>query len=86
MIFVDKVFTCSNCGSHKVEEVMINVTLLSEVIAIEDNGDDAISVHYDYHNTEHYGGEVCHYQCKDCGKIIANNEFGLKKVLCSQKS
>jgi len=57
-------FTCPECGEHVIEEVMLNVMVVSPLIRINDDGDCVYGVQI---NTD---GEVSHYQCMSCGYVI----------------
>lgn len=56
-------FTCPNCHEHRLEEVMINVTVSSVIKSISKNGC------IEYGEQTNDDGEVTHYQCVNCGYI-----------------
>jgi len=56
-------FTCPDCHEHRLEEVMINVTVSSEVNSISEDGC------IEYGEQTNDDGEVSHYQCVNCGYI-----------------
>ena len=57
-------FTCPACGKHRLEEVMVGVTVASIIIAIPDCGD------LNYGEQTNENGTVDRYQCVDCGFVI----------------
>jgi predicted RNA-binding Zn-ribbon protein involved in translation (DUF1610 family) len=72
-------FTCNRCGAHTLEEVMTDVTAVSEVSGIELLEGEALSIQYGDQTND--GGGVSHYQCGDCGKVIADNQEELYACL-----
>ncbi len=54
-------FTCPECGGRKLEEVMVGVTVASEVLDVDEDG----NVEYGEQSNE--DGEVLHYICALCG-------------------
>jgi len=54
-------FTCPECGRAKLEEVMVDVTVASEVLDVDEDG----NVEYGEQTNE--DGEVLHYICAYCG-------------------
>ena len=56
-------FTCPECGDHRVEEIMVDVTVSSEITAFDELGD------FEYRQPMNDGG-VSHYQCLYCGQVI----------------
>lgn len=54
-------FKCPKCGHFVVEEVMGDVTVASEVVDVDEDGD----VSYGEQTNE--DGEVVRYQCAECG-------------------
>jgi rubredoxin len=63
-------FTCPACGTHRIEEVMNNVTVVSEISSFYEDGD------LDYGQQSSEDGEVTQYQCMRCGFIVGENEGG----------
>jgi hypothetical protein len=61
-------FTCPKCGAHKFEEIMVNVTVSSEIATVEVEDGEVIEVNYEDQTNE--GGEVDRYQCAECGETI----------------
>ena len=57
-------FTCPGCKGNRLEEVMENVTVSSEVTNIDDEGD------HDYGIQTNENGELSHFQCVKCGYIL----------------
>jgi predicted RNA-binding Zn-ribbon protein involved in translation (DUF1610 family) len=63
-------FRCPHCKSTKLEEVMSDVTVVSEIVKIREDGD------LDYGEQINDGGEVAQYQCVKCGFFVGEGEFG----------
>lgn len=61
-------FTCPKCGGHKIEEIMADVTVISEVNDIV--GDDGVRLDFSYDDQTNDGGEIDRYQCADCGHCV----------------
>jgi len=61
-------FTCPRCRSRKLEEIMVNVTVSSEIATIEVEDGEVIEINYEDQTNE--DGEVDRYQCAECGKTI----------------
>jgi len=61
------VFKCPKCGGNKLEEVMVNVVVVSELkeIVLEK---DVITVFHGEQTNE--DGEVDRYQCVNCGYAL----------------
>ena len=57
-------FKCPGCGGSRLEEVMVDVTVLSTVAWIEEDGG---VVYSDQRNED---GEVVRYQCEECGTVL----------------
>ncbi len=72
---INEVFTCSNCGGHEIEEIMVNVTVVTEMASIEE---DESAEYGDQINED---GEVDRYQCSGCGKTIAKDRAELLQIL-----
>jgi len=68
-------FTCPECKNHIIEEVTENVTLFSQILTIDEDGD------FEYDLIDQSDGELSHYQCSDCGWIVVD-ENGLKITDC----
>lgn len=66
-----RLFKCSACGSGLFEEVMENVTVLSNVDFVDDQG------FVDYGEQTNEDGDVSHFQCSACGMAIrdADGEY-----------
>ena len=62
-------FTCPHCGSHKLEEVMQNVCVISEITVIPELGGMM-----EYGEQTNDDGNVVAYQCGECGNEIAIDE------------
>jgi predicted RNA-binding Zn-ribbon protein involved in translation (DUF1610 family) len=71
-------FTCPNCRSNKIEEVLANVTVRSEVHLTEDLNDGELS--YDtgpqerIKDANNEDGHVVRYQCGGCGALIVDDD------------
>jgi len=61
-------FKCPNCKDTRLEEVIVNVTVVSEICDIGEGGD----IFYGEQSNE--GGEVERYQCMGCGFVIPNED------------
>ncbi len=61
---IAEAFKCPQCGAHRLEEVMLDVTVASQVISCGEGGD------CDYGPQSNEDGEVDRYQCLDCGWIV----------------
>jgi DNA-directed RNA polymerase subunit RPC12/RpoP len=70
-------FTCPECGHQKLEEVMVDVTVASEVLDVDEDG----NVEYGEQTNE--DGEVRHYICAYCGWKVprVRNGDALRKYL-----
>lgn len=68
-------FTCPNCGEHVIEEIMVNVTVVTEMVSIEE---DETAEYGDQINED---GEVERYQCVGCGRMVAKDRAELLQVL-----
>lgn len=73
-------FKCKDCDGHRLEEVMVDVCVTSNVndIHIEDG---EINLTYGAQSNE--GGEIECYQCLDCGELIATTQENLIEYLTS---
>ena len=72
------IFTCPQCGEHRLEEVMAHVVQTTDIIIVEltDKG-----LACDYGDCSHDGGVVQAYCCFYCGYKVAATEKQLIKVL-----
>jgi len=74
-------FTCPECHTHKLDEVMSDVIQYSTIgiIEVDDNGMLAV----DYAETYCENGSVDHYECGRCGYILpdVSSENDLKSFL-----
>jgi len=68
---------CPKCTSSRIEEVMSDVTVISNINSINIE-DDEISIDYGEQSNE--GGTLECYQCADCGNTIAADEDELKEI------
>jgi DNA-directed RNA polymerase subunit RPC12/RpoP len=75
---VDALFTCPQCGSHKLDEVMIGVIQTTDITAVERTSEGLAC---DYGDCTLDGGTVAHYQCGQCGHEIASDEDELAEIL-----
>ena len=77
-VWVKDVFTCPECGSHKLDEVMDEVMQTTEVtsVALTEAG-----VACEYGECSHDGGFVINFSCGACGFPVADDEAGLVKFL-----
>ena len=60
-------FICPTCKSQRLEEVMTNVTVASQLTNISVTGD------HEYGEQTNEAGEVSQYQCMQCGFIVCND-------------
>jgi len=60
-------FTCPNCDGHRIEEIMVDVTMSTEVNDISEYGD----VNYGDQCSE--GGVIDRFQCMECGERIGDH-------------
>ena len=72
---ITDIFTCLVCANNRIEEIIPNVTLRTEVIAIYADGE------FDYDNQHGEDGDTPYYQCEKCGNRIANDAEELKQIL-----
>jgi hypothetical protein len=74
-------FICPECGRAKLEEVMVDVTVASEVLDVDEDG----NVEYGEQTNE--DGEVLHYICAHCGLGIPGVHDGeaLREYLHTHK-
>jgi len=78
MVEVETVFTCQRCGGHRLEEVMRDVTQTSVIACVENV---AGMLQCDYDDVLCEGGEVSHYQCANCGEVVAETADELLDLL-----
>jgi len=57
-------FTCPKCEKHRIEEIMVDVTVATTINNIIDDGDHI------YGEQTNDGGETERYQCMDCGCVL----------------
>jgi len=75
-------FTCPKCGEHRIEEVMVNVTVassLTDIVVDDEPGSPADMTYVDQDNED---GEIDRYQCMDCGHVLKD---GVNDKICSQE-
>lgn len=71
----DIVFTCPKCGSHKIEEIMVDMTVVSEMTISEHEDETGPGgIFTNYGEQENDGGHVDRYQCGECGKTIVDHD------------
>ena len=61
---IKNAFVCPGCGGHRVEEVMSDTTVSTEVNTVAECGD------VEYGEDSHDGGVVDRFQCLDCGYVL----------------
>jgi ribosomal protein L37AE/L43A len=77
-------FKCPKCGNTRVEEVMVNVTVSSEIKPDATyHGEDLVDLSYGKQTNE--GGEVDHYQCQACGWVLGGDAKQLMAFLLKNK-
>lgn len=70
-------FTCPECGKHRIEEVMANVTVTTEIKSIHELppvGNESSRVTYAHGKQTNEDGHVDRYQCAHCGETILDHE------------
>ena len=60
-------FKCKSCGNDQLEEVMVNVTVISPIVTLWD-ADGLGDCEYETSLNEY--GEVDRFQCSQCGEVI----------------
>lgn len=65
-------FKCPKCNGTSIEEVMIDVGVLSEVQELELSDDG--SVQHSYGEQTNEDGYILRYQCKTCGYVIVDDD------------
>lgn len=65
-------FTCEKCGAHRLEEVMTDVIVISEVIEIRNDGECG----YGRRNSE--DGEIDSFQCSAYGWVLPSSEGNVR--------
>ena len=63
----DLEFTCPSCKRHRLEEVMVGVTVASNVVVSEGGN-------VEYYEQSNEDGTVERYQCMYCGFVIKNDD------------
>lgn len=58
-------FTCPNCGSHSLEEIINDATITRQISRIDKSG-------VEYGDQTEDFGMVDRYQCKSCGRVLDN--------------
>jgi len=71
-------FVCPKCSGISLEEVMVNVTVSTNIndIDIEDG-----EIHFDYGEQSNEDGVIESYQCMSCGHIVATSQEELIEVI-----
>ena len=64
MACIADLFCCPVCASDRIEEVLINAVMMSEVLEIDSNGCKT------YGDSEASSGEVEGYRCACCSEPI----------------
>ena len=67
---------CPNCGESRIEEILINAVVASEVTDVPG---DCLDLFYGKQTTE--DGEVERYQCMTCGHVIASSSKEVVETL-----
>jgi len=57
-------FTCPKCEDHRLEEIMSDVTVASEIAYIDPEGD------HNYGEQTNMDGNIECYQCINCGYVL----------------
>jgi len=61
-------FKCPHCKNTRLEEIMVNVSVASEIKAVSEDGD------VEYGEQTNEDGEIAQYQCMSCGYILTDND------------
>ena len=61
---IKNAFMCPDCGGHRVEEIMSNTTVSTEVATVAECGDT------EYGEDSHSGGVTDRFQCLNCGYAL----------------
>ena len=69
-------YKCPKCGDSKFEEVMIDATVVSEIICVDEN-----VLQYGVQLNE--DGLVDRYQCVNCGEVVAKTQEEMIDLLRS---
>jgi predicted RNA-binding Zn-ribbon protein involved in translation (DUF1610 family) len=64
-------FKCPECDGHKIEEIMVGMTVATEVGKVEQHDDG--KVNYVAGEQTNEDGHVDRYQCKGCGFTIVDD-------------
>lgn len=64
-------FSCQNCNSQRLEEVLDVPTIVSGVMGVFPDG------RFCYSGCEKKGGEVVRYQCSECGMVVVDDDHEL---------
>ena len=71
-------FKCPKCYNDKLEEVMKDVTVVSNIDSFEiEDGE----IFFNYGEQSNEGGEIECYQCMSCGEVIASSQQELVEHL-----
>lgn len=68
-------FICPNCGDNKIEEIMTDAVVTSDINNIHESGD------IDYGESSHEGGFINHFQCRGCGEIVGKDSSQTRGVV-----
>lgn len=69
-MFNSLVFICPKCQETRIEEVVSDAVVTSEIVIIHEDGE------LDYGDQIVDDGLVSRYQCLNCGFVIGGNEEG----------
>ena len=64
-------FKCPECGGVSLDEVLGDAVVVSEVTAMTVDDRNWVGMAYGDHEVQQ--GGVDHYECRDCGKLVAKD-------------
>ena len=68
-------FTCIMCGSHSLEEVMLNCTVSTDVVGLGiSRNSHNLDLDLDYGDCTHADPSEIFYQCGECGNRVGIDE------------
>jgi DNA-directed RNA polymerase subunit RPC12/RpoP len=71
-----EIFTCDDCGHHRIEEVLVEAVVTTEVVSVDKWG------YMQYAEPDVGTGNVECYRCVYCGKTVDKDDL-LERVGCT---